>query len=541
MTFTPQSSSPPSSLPPKVQPSTAPSAITRWWSALAGIVSVIAGLGAAEITAGFVAPGSSPLFVAGSLVIDLVPGWVKDTVIAVFGTGDKLVLLITLAVLVAALAGVAGLVERFRPPWGRAMVAIVGLVAVVAALSRSAAGPLAAVPSLVAILISVAVLGWLTKRLSEGFPQATAVSAAAIERNRSVGRRRFLITAGTTAGAGVLAIFAGRMLMAGRQATQAVRTAFKLPAPAVPVTAIPAGTSFDIPGLAPLVTPNEQFYRIDTALQVPAIDPKDWTLKIYGMVDNEVTINFEELVALPLEESYTSLTCVSNYVGGNLIGNAKWLGYPIRELLKKAGPHSGADMVLSTSIDGFTASSPIAALSDDRNAILAIGMNDEPLPLEHGYPVRMVVPGLYGYVSATKWVTQLEVTTFAKHAAYWTERGWSSRGPVKLSSRIDVPRDGGGSVKEGSVVVAGVAWAQHTGISRVQVRVDDGPWNDAELAEAISADTWRQWKWNWPARSGHHVLTVRATDANSTVQIASVADVIPDGATGLHSINVTVS
>jgi DMSO/TMAO reductase YedYZ molybdopterin-dependent catalytic subunit len=502
----------------------------RWWPwAVAGVVSVLAGLGAAELTAALLAPASSPLLVVGSLVIDSVPGWVKDVTVSLFGTADKVVLLIILGVLVALLAAVAGIVERRRPPFGRAIVALVGLVAVVAAVTRAHAGPLDSAASLVAIVVAVLVLAALSKTLRRARTTTSPQSAD---------RRRFLAIAGVTAGLGALAVIGGRALTIGRQATEAVRAVLKLPKPTVAAPALAAGTALQVTGLTPLITPNADFYRIDTALQVPSIDPKDWSLKITGMVDNEVELSFAELIALPLEESYTTLACVSNYVGGDLIGNAKWLGYPIRELLTRAGPQPGADMVLSRSIDGFTASSPLSALTDGRNAILAVGMNDEPLPLEHGFPVRMVVPGLYGYVSATKWVVSMEVTTFAKQTAYWTDRGWSERGPVKLSSRIDVPA---GGVNAGTVAVAGVAWEQHVGISGVQVRVDGGQWNDAELADAISADTWRQWVWRWPATAGQHQLTVRAIDANGVVQTAKVADVVPNGATGLHTVDVQVS
>jgi DMSO/TMAO reductase YedYZ molybdopterin-dependent catalytic subunit len=505
----------------------------RWWAwAMAGVVSVLAGLGAAELTAALLAPASSPLLVVGSLVIDSVPGWVKDVTVSLFGTADKVVLLIILGVLVALLAAVAGIVERRRPPFGRVIVALVGLVAVVAAVTRAHSGPLDSAASLVAIVVAVLVLAGLAKALRRARGSTSPASAD---------RRRFLAVAGVTAGLGALAVIGGRALAVSRQVTEVVRAAIRLPKPVVAAPALAPGTALQVTGLTPLVTPNADFYRIDTALQVPNIDPKDWSLKITGMVDDEVELTFAELMALPLEESYTTLTCVSNYVGGDLIGNAKWLGYPIRELLTRAGPQPGADMVLSRSIDGFTASSPLSALTDGRNAILAVGMNDEPLPLEHGFPVRMVVPGLYGYVSATKWVVSMEVTTFAKQTAYWTDRGWSERGPVKLSSRIDVPSDGAAGVKAGTVAVAGVAWEQHVGISGVQVRVDGGQWNDAELADAISADTWRQWVWRWPATTGSHQLTVRAIDANGVVQTSRIADVVPDGATGLHSIDVQVS
>ncbi|HEY4152212.1 MAG TPA: molybdopterin-dependent oxidoreductase, partial [Pseudolysinimonas sp.] len=303
---------------------------------------------------------------------------------------------------------------------------------------------------------------------------------------------------------------------------------------------VPAGAELDIPGLAKVVSSNASFYRIDTALQVPQLDPAQWELTITGMVEKPVTLTFAELLALPLEESYTTLMCVSNEVGGTLIGNAKWLGYPIRHLLARAKPTAGADMVFSHSSDGFTASTPLAVLQeDDRNAILAVGMNGDPLPPEHGYPVRMVVPGLYGYVSATKWVVELEVTRFADHSAYWTERGWSSHGPVKVESRIDVPR-AGATVSAGTVVVAGVAWHQHTGIEKVEVRVDGGAWNEATLAAAISVDTWVQWTWEWDAPSGQHQLEVRATDADGNTQTSDVADTVPNGATGYHQIGVNV-
>ena len=269
------------------------------------------------------------------------------------------------------------------------------------------------------------------------------------------------------------------------------------------------------------------------------INPDEWTLKITGMVEREVVINYADLTARPLVEHLTTLTCVSNEVGGDLIGNALWLGYPLRELLAEAKPLVGSDMVLSTSDDGWTAGTPLSALTDpDREALLAIGMNGEPLPIEHGFPVRMVVPGLYGYVSATKWVTELRVTTFEKDHGYWTPLGWSAKGPIKLASRIDVPRSS--SVDGGTVVVAGVAWAQHTGIGKVEVQIDQGDWQGAQLADTSGPDTWRQWRYEWPATAGTHQITVRATDADGKLQVADFAPPAPDGATGYHSIQVKV-
>ncbi|KZE95189.1 Sulfoxide reductase catalytic subunit YedY [Agromyces sp. NDB4Y10] len=337
----------------------------------------------------------------------------------------------------------------------------------------------------------------------------------------------------------MLAAIGATMLTAGSRAVVAVRDALRLPAP-VRRAAVPASAELGIDGLAPLITPNRDFYRIDTALNVPQVDPADWRLRIHGMVDRELELTWDDLLALPLSESITTLVCVSNEVGGDLIGTAVWLGYPIRELLAEARPSADADMVLSRSIDGFTASTPLEALTDPgRESILAVGMNGEPLPLEHGFPVRMVVPGLYGYVSATKWVVDLEVTRFDRDRAYWSDRGWSERGPVKLSSRIDVPRQGQ-TVDAGRVVVAGVAWHQHSGIAAVDVQVDDGDWQPATLATAVSADTWVQWRFEWDAASGPHTLRVRATSADGEVQTAEVAPVVPDGATGLHERRVEV-
>ncbi|MBB2965889.1 molybdopterin-dependent oxidoreductase [Leifsonia aquatica] len=502
-------------------------------AALAGVAGVVAGVGAAELVSAFVVQDGSPVLVVGSLVIDLAPGWVKEAVIAVFGTGDKAFLIALLAVLVLAGGALAGWLELRRPPFGRVLIAAGGAVGVLAALTRSGAGIVDAVPSVLAALVGVLVLAWLIRLLRGTEPTRVAPQG-------EVTRRRFVLAASGTAIAGAIAVVAGQVVAAGYRAAAAARAAFHLPTPATTAPPIPAGASFPIPGLSPIVTPAADFYRIDTALQIPGIQPQDWRLRITGMVEHEVELTYAQLLALPLEESVTTLTCVSNEVGGDLIGNARWLGYPIRHLLARAKPTARADMVLSRSQDGWTASTPIEALTDERAAILAVGMNGQPLPLEHGYPVRMVVPGLYGYVSATKWVVELQVTRFDAVTSYWTDRGWSERGPVKLSSRIDVPA-AGRQVKAGTVAVAGVAWSQHVGVSAVEVRVDHGDWVPAQLADAISIDTWRQWKYEWAAEPGTHTLTVRATDARGTVQTAKEQDVVPDGATGLHTITVTVA
>ncbi len=528
--------------------------------AAAGLASVILGLGLAELVAALLAPGASPVLVVGSQLIDWAPAWAKQTAIALFGTGDKTALLTGIGIALVIVSGAAGALERWKPPIGRVIFGAAGVFGVGAAIARTGSSPFDIIPAAVATVVALIALGYLLRKLDErprprpvnpatlrasGSAQApsTATAEAAIAQREAaarLSRRRFLGLSGGAVVVGALAALGGYALEAGARAATAARNALKLPTPAVKVPAVPAGAELDIPGLAKAVSANADFYRIDTALQVPQIDATQWELRITGLVEKPVTVTFSELLALPLEESYTTLMCVSNEVGGNLIGNAKWLGYPIRHLLARAKPKPSADMVFSHSSDGFTASTPLSVLQeDDRNAILAVGMNGDPLPPEHGYPVRMVVPGLYGYVSATKWVVELEVTRFADHSAYWTERGWSSHGPIKIESRIDVPRSGT-SVKAGTVVVAGVAWHQHTGIQSVEVRVDGGAWNEAQLATAISTDTWVQWSWAWDALAGSHHLEVRATDIGGQVQTADVADTVPDGATGYHLITVNV-
>jgi DMSO/TMAO reductase YedYZ molybdopterin-dependent catalytic subunit len=287
------------------------------------------------------------------------------------------------------------------------------------------------------------------------------------------------------------------------------------------------------------VSSNETFYRIDTAIVTPRIDPAEWSLKIHGRVANPMTLRFDDLLRRPLVERYITLTCVSNDVGGDLIGNARWSGVRVKDLLDEARPDPAADQVVSRSVDGFTAGSPTAVLRDGRDALIAVGMNGEPLPIEHGFPARLVVPGLYGYVSATKWLTELELTTFADFDGYWVPRGWAQQAPIKTESRIDRPRHRS-TISAGPTVVAGVAWAQHRGISKVEVSVDEGPWQVATLAAVVSVDTWRLWSLPWQATPGHHQLRVRATDNAGELQTSATAPPAPDGATGWHTIDVTV-
>lgn len=515
----------------------------RLAAAAAGVASALLGVGLGELTAALIAPGASPFAVIGSALIDLAPGWAKNTAIALFGTNDKAALLTGIAIVLVILAAGAGLLELRRPPWGRVVMLVFGGVGIVAAMTRADAGPLDWIPSTVAGLAAAGALWLLVQRIPAVQPAdrtADAPPSAVGGRLAAMERRTFIGWTVAAAAVGVLAAVGGTVIRAGSNAVTAVRQAIKLPAAAVAAPAIPASAELGIPGLAPVVTPNAQFYRIDTALIVPQIDPADWKLRIHGMVENEVELTWDELLALPLEESVTTLTCVSNEVGGDLISNAVWLGYPIRELLARAKPTSEADMVLSHSIDGFTASTPLEVLQEkDRDAILAVGMNGTTLPPEHGFPVRMVVPGLYGYVSATKWVVELEVTRFDKAHAYWTDRGWSERGPIKLESRVDVPIRGQG-LKAGDTVIAGVAWQQQVGIKGVEVQIDEGEWNPATLASAISDDTWVQWSYPWTAKVGDHVIRCRATSKTGELQTEDDAPPAPDGATGWHWRTVSV-
>ena len=502
-----------------------------------GLVAAAAFFAAAELGALALGGAGSPLVAVGSAVIDLAPRGAKDLMVALFGTGDKAALFVLMAVLVAVISAGAGVLERVWPPFGALVFAVGGVLSLVAVSTRSGSGTWDGAPSVLGVAAAVIVLRLLAVRLRRW--EAAAAVPSAAPRPASTERRAFLVWGVTAATLAVVVGTASRLGTSAMQAAAAARRAIRLPEPATTAPAVPAGASLDVAGITPYVTPNADFYRIDTALRVPSVDTADWRLRIHGAVDHEVELTWDDLLALPLEEHLATLSCVSNEVGGDLIGNALWLGYPIRHLLERAGPRAGADMVLSRSVDGFTAGTPLDVLQDNGTAaLLAVGMNGEPLPPEHGFPVRMVVPGLFGYVSATKWVTELEVTRFADAQGYWTPRGWSERGPVKLESRIDTPR-AGSTVDAGSTVaIAGVAWQPHTGVKAVQVRVGDGAWQDATLADSVSADTWRQWVYRWTPTKGSHRIQVRAVSADGEVQTSVERPPAPNGASGWHSVEV---
>lgn len=517
------------------------------WSALAGVVAAAGFLAAAEVVA-LLVPGGSPLLAVGSFTVDVVPRPIKELAIELFGAQDKLVLLIGLGLAVAAAAAIAGDLERRRPPLGALLLGVAGALALAATVTRAGASPWSALPPLAGTAAGILVLRALRIRL-ERWRDAAApiVDHAGADRrpttaagaNPGVERRRFLRFAGLAAAASVAAGIGARVVGAATSSIQAARDALRLPAPASTVD-VPEGASFDIAGLSPLYTPNADFYRVDTALTVPRVDPATWRLRITGMVDEDVTLSFEELVAMGVDEYSITLTCVSNVVGGELVGTARWLGVPVRDVLARARPTADADMLLSRSVDGFTASTPLEVVTDPgRDAILAIAMNGEPLPLEHGFPVRMVVPGLYGYVSATKWLTELKVTTFAEDEAYWTPRGYSARAPIKLSSRIDTPRSGT-PIGAGPTRIAGVAWAQPVGVETVEVDVDGTGWQPATVSTPVNGDTWVQWYLDWDASPGSHFLTVRARDRAGKLQLEERTPIAPDGSTGWQNVLVRV-
>jgi DMSO/TMAO reductase YedYZ molybdopterin-dependent catalytic subunit len=500
---------------------------------LSGIAAAAVALGVTQLLAVAFGPQADARTAIGSAIIDLTPGPVKEWTIQTFGTADKLFLTIVVLGVIALIAAVTARWETRRVPVGSAAIVVAGIVGCAAVLSRAGATAADIVPTVIGTVCGVAVLRLLT---SGRFIDAPEPEEGSPDR----GRRLSLVSLGFL-GAGALTGVGGVVLSRMLSSVSGDRDAFALPridvaAPPVPPTVQPKGVA-----LPSFVTSNTDFYRIDTALSVPQLSRADWQLKIHGMVDREVTYRFEDLARFQVVEKTVTLTCVSNPVGGDLISNATWTGYRVRDLLAAAGVHPDADMVLSMSIDGFTAGTPVEALTDNRDALLAVGMNGQPLPTEHGYPARLVVPGLYGYVSATKWVVDLELTRFDRAEAFWTQHGWSAKGPIKTESRIDVPRSGQ-DVPKGPVTFGGVAWAQNRGVRAVEVRIDEGDWQPVDLGASYSNDTWRLWSFNWQAaQPGLHTITVRATDNTGAVQTAEEASPVPDGATGWHTVSFSVT
>ncbi|WP_199547597.1 molybdopterin-dependent oxidoreductase [Streptomyces sp. N35] len=513
------------------------------WAALSGLVAGYAALAVAELVAVGARPSAGPVTAVGGAVIDRTPSDVKDWAIRTFGTDDKLVLQLgVLAVLALCAAGLGILAQRARRV-AAAGVALIGALGAAAALSRpDAAGPLDALPALAGAVAGATVLYVLAGKL-----HSPVIAEAGATTTGGLPRRGFVLAGAGVAVAATGVGAAARALRANASATaQTARARVRLPVPASPAPPLARAVDLRIAGVAPFTTPNRDFYRVDTALRVPQVDPGGWRLRLHGKgVGSPRTLTFQELLDRPLIERDITMTCVSNEVGGPYVGSARWLGVPLANLLDEAGvrpPSRGgpADQLVARSVDGMTLGTPVETVMDGRDAMLAVGMNGEPLPFEHGFPVRMLVPGLYGYVSACKWIEDIELTTFAAYDPYWVQRDWAREAPIKTQSRIDTPKPFARPAS-GRVTVAGVAWAQHRGIERVEVRVDEGPWRRADLAPEGSPDTWRQWRWDWAATSGSHTLQVRATDGTGTPQAGERTRTIPDGASGWHSVVVNVT
>ncbi len=538
--------------------------------ALAGLLAGAVAVGAGQFVASLGAQDSSPVIAVGSSAIGLAPPAVKNFAISAFGPDDKIALLTGIYVLLGIYAALVGVLGNRRLGYGLTGLAAFAAIGLAAAVTRPGASAGYAVPTLVAAAASGVTLFLLLRNIpARPHPQDTAAETTTPEPPRRTGekppggqwweptasapprppatlpgypgqqRRAFLITgtvAAVTAAAGAVAA----RVLAERGAVTRARADLRFPRPKLLLAdRVPSGSDLHIPGLSPFITPNASFYRVDTAIVLPQVPPENWTLRIHGMVGREIEISFDELLRRPLIETYVTLCCVSNPVAGPYIGNARWLGASLADLIREARPRAGADQILCTSTDGFTSGTPVQAVLDGRDALLAVAMNGQALPVQHGFPVRMVVPGLYGYVSATKWVTDLKLTTFAAQTAYWAQRGWSPQAPVKTESRIDVP-NGTGPVKPGRIPVAGVAWAQHRGIDAVHVKVDNGPWQQATLAAVPGIDTWRQWVWYWDATPGTHLIQARATDKTGYTQTSMQEPPEPNGATGYPQVQVSV-
>ena len=527
-----------------------------WLYAVFGVLAAGFGVAIGTLVAAFIDPAYAPIEVVASTAIDLPPQAVKEWATSTFGTASKSVVVGVVIGAVIAVSAWAGVSARLRPRFGIQVMIVAGVVGAVAALLRPVDFFLAPLPSLVAGGAAALALWWLLRmarpseavgastnttnsgnavpaegsaEVSPGYQDFPARGSLDLSAEvRSVSRRGVLLGIGGVVVVGGAALASARWLTT-RASAVASRVAAVLPKAVEPLPPLPASVQAPVPGMTPFITPNADFYRIDTAVIVPQVTAEEWTLSFDGMVRRPFSITYADLLDMPMVERDVTIMCVSNPIGGDLIGTARWLGTPLLPLLERAGIEPGANQLFSTSVDGWTCSTPLDGLGE-REPLLAIGMNGEPLPIQHGFPVRMIIPGLYGFISATKWVTRISATTYAQDPAYWTVRGWATDAPVLTGSRIDLPQ---GSVTVGQTAIGGVAWAMDgDGISRVEVSIDDGPWQDAQLADQPNPRTWRQWWLEWEATPGRHTIAVRATNGLGETQTSEVRDVVPSGATG---------
>jgi DMSO/TMAO reductase YedYZ molybdopterin-dependent catalytic subunit len=564
---------------------------------IVGIVTALVALGVAQLVAAALAsPTGAPVDAVGALSIDHSPAAVKNFAISTFGSSDKTALVWGIRVVLLVFAVVIGILAVRRLWYGMVGLAVFTAIGVYAALVRPTETATDALPSLVGGAVAAIALRYFCGLARRGLtgaappdharhradtaspageadtaspvdwtsaPDRTPADAAGVGRSGDAGarpagdqqrepawtgadpgpdRRRFLVSSLAVAAGSLVAYGGGSLLASSRDVGAAAQT-LRLPRPASPAPPLPPGADLGIPGLSSFVTPNGSFYRVDTALVLPEVLPSHWQLRIHGLVRKDLVLSFADLLKRPMIEDYVTLCCVSNPVGGPYIGNARWLGASLRSLLQEAGVQAGASQLLCTSSDGFTSGTPVETAMDGRDALLAVGMNGTPLPVAHGFPARLVIPGLYGYVSACKWIVDIEVTTYAAAQAYWVPRGWAPQGPVKTESRIDVPT-GQNAVRTGQTVsVAGVAWAQHKGIDAVEVRVSGGPWQQARLAAVPGIDTWRQWVYDWKVNvgPGSYLIEARATDKTGYTQTSLVVAPETNGASGYPSVLVNVT
>ena len=498
----------------------------------AGSLGVAAALAVGELAAGLVAAVPSPLDAVGQLVVSGLSGPVLSWAIETFGSANRLVLTGGTVVIALGIGAVLGLLARGGLAVPGMVFAGFGIVGSLASLSQPGATAAFVVLTMIAS-VTVGILV-LTRLLAVAEPDGGRPT------DDGMPRRGFLMLAAATASVSVVAVALGRYALGGR-AVLVDLDDLVLPSPAVarPPVSASQDLSTVVDGVSPVLTPTDGFFRIDTAIAVPRVDPETWQLRVHGLVDRELVLTYDQLRDLPMREVDATISCVSNEVGGDLIGTARWLGTPLAGVLERAGIGAGAEQVVGRSVDGWTSGFPIEAVTDGRDSLVAIGMNGDPLPARHGFPARLIVPGLYGYVSATKWLSEIELTTWEGFDAYWVPRGWAKRGPVKTSSRIDVPRRGA-TVEAGEVVVAGVAWAPTRGIERVEVQVDDGSFVAAELTPPLSEEAWVQWRAVVALEPGSRRLRVRATDGTGQTQSDRPRPPAPDGAEGWHAIRVEV-
>ena len=514
--------------------------------AITGVLAAAIALGVAMLVSAFVRPQASPIIAVGGQAINLTPTPVKEFAVAHFGTNDKTMLLGGMYVTIALIAMVIGWLARRKLIVGVIGIGAFGVLGAVVALIQPASRTTDVIPALVGGIAGVVAIialvnqagpavaspgiGWMEDDPAQSLAGPTV----------GVDRRKFLVAGTATAAVAAGSAVAGQILTNSRFNANASRAAVKLAAPASKAPVLPKGAELNIPGLSSFYTPNSSFYRVDTALVVPQVTTQQWALRVHGMVGQELTISFKDLLKMPMVERDITIMCVSDTVGGNYIGNAKWQGVLLSDVLRGAKMKSGVSQLATTDVNGMTVGLASDVALDGRDAMLAVGMNGQPLPQEHGFPVRLVVPGLYGFCSATKWITDIELTTLGAFTPYWVHRGWTQVSPIKTESRIDTPK-AGGSLQAGKVMIAGVAWAQHKGIEQVEVQVDGGQWTKATLAVQDEVDTWRQWYVPWQATAGKHTLAVRATDLTGYTQTPTNKITFPNGATGYHTVQVTVA